>query len=110
MLCPCGAQFQMIIVNGDMMKCGGKCENMKLQMEEYLLKFDMLIIEMGSCDVVLRLEQLQTLGLELQWISRSYAWHSIMRVVNMPLKISSRKGSYDFFSQLNAIQVMDRSP
>jgi len=39
-----------------MMKCGGKCENVKLQMWDYQLKYHMFSIEMGSCDVVLGIE------------------------------------------------------
>jgi hypothetical protein len=30
--------FQIIIANGGSMKCGGKCENVKLQMGDYFLK------------------------------------------------------------------------
>jgi hypothetical protein len=43
-----------MIVNGDMMKYGGKCENVKLQMGDYLLEPHMFVFEMGSCDVVLK--------------------------------------------------------
>jgi hypothetical protein len=42
-----------MIANGGMMKCGGKCEKVKLQLKEYHLKSNMFSIEMGSCDVVL---------------------------------------------------------
>jgi hypothetical protein len=45
-----------------MMKCGSKCENAKLQMEEYQFKSHMFAIEMGGRDVVLGVEYLQALG------------------------------------------------
>jgi hypothetical protein len=54
--------FQIMIANGGMMKCGGQCENVKLQMGEYHLKTHMFSIEMGGCDVVLGEEWLCTLG------------------------------------------------
>jgi hypothetical protein len=54
--------FQIMIANGGMMKCGGQCENVKLQMGEYHLKYHMFSIEMGGCDVVLGAEWLCTLG------------------------------------------------
>jgi hypothetical protein len=42
-----------MIANGGIMKCGGWCENVKLQMGEYHLKYHMFSIEMGGFDVVL---------------------------------------------------------
>jgi hypothetical protein len=35
------------------MKCGGLCENLKLQMVDYHLKTHMLSISMCGCDIVL---------------------------------------------------------
>ena len=46
-----------------MLKCGGCCENFKLQMEDYHLKTHMFSIDMGSCDIVLGDKWLRTLGL-----------------------------------------------
>jgi hypothetical protein len=48
--------FQIMIANENMMKCDGKCESVKLKMGDYNLKPHMLSIEVGICDVVLRLE------------------------------------------------------
>ena len=45
--------FQIMIDNGGTTKCCGKCENVKLGMGNYSLKFNMFSIEMGGCDVVL---------------------------------------------------------
>jgi hypothetical protein len=52
-----------MITNGGMMKCGGQCENVKLQIGEYHLKTHMFSIEMGGCDIVLGEKWLCTLGL-----------------------------------------------
>jgi hypothetical protein len=54
--------FQIMIANGDSMKCGGHCENVMLQMGDYSLKTHMFVIEMGGCEIVLGVEQLQILG------------------------------------------------
>jgi hypothetical protein len=35
------------------MKCGGRCENVRLQIGDYHLKYHMFYIGMGSCDIVL---------------------------------------------------------
>jgi hypothetical protein len=55
--------FQVMIANGGSMKCGGPCENVWLQMDDYSLKTHMFDIEMGGCDIVLGVEWLRTLGL-----------------------------------------------
>ena len=46
-----------------MMKCGGRCENVKLQMGDYRLKIHMFAIDMEGCDIVLGGTWLRTLGL-----------------------------------------------
>jgi hypothetical protein len=48
--------------NGGTMKCGGHCENVKLQMGDYHLKTHMFFIFMGGCDIVLGVEWIHTLG------------------------------------------------
>jgi hypothetical protein len=45
--------FQIMIVNGGSMKCGGCCENVRLQIGNYHLKSHMFAIDMGGCDIVL---------------------------------------------------------
>jgi hypothetical protein len=52
-----------MIANTSVMKCGGKCENVKLQMGDYQFKSHMFDIEMVSSDVVHLVEWLRTLGL-----------------------------------------------
>jgi len=45
--------FQIMIANGGSMKCGGHCENVRLQIGDYHLKSQMFSIDMGGCDIVL---------------------------------------------------------
>jgi hypothetical protein len=45
--------FQIMIANGGSMKCGGRCENVCLQIGDYHLKYHMFVIDMGSCEIVL---------------------------------------------------------
>jgi hypothetical protein len=51
-----------MISNGGSMKCGGSCENVRLQIGQYNLKSHMFSIDMGGCDIVLGVEWLCTLG------------------------------------------------
>jgi len=46
-------KFQVMIISGGMMKCGGYCENVRLQIGGDHLKNHMFSIEMGGCDIVL---------------------------------------------------------
>jgi hypothetical protein len=45
--------FQIMIANGGSLKCGGCCENVRLQIGNYHLKSHMFVIDMGGCDIVL---------------------------------------------------------
>jgi hypothetical protein len=54
--------FQIMISNGGSMKCAGHCENVCLQIGDYHLKSHMFAIDMGSCDIVLGVDWLRTLG------------------------------------------------
>jgi hypothetical protein len=51
-----------MIANGGSMKCGGRCENVRLQIGWYNLKSHMFAIDMGGCDIVLGVEWLRTVG------------------------------------------------
>jgi hypothetical protein len=51
-----------MIANGGSMKCGGCCENVHLQIDNYHLKSHMFAIDMGGCDIVLGEDWLRTLG------------------------------------------------
>jgi hypothetical protein len=54
--------FQIMIANGGSMKCGGRCENVRLQIGDYHMKYHMFAIDMGGCDIVLGAKWLRTLG------------------------------------------------
>jgi hypothetical protein len=54
--------FQIMIAHGGSMKCGGHCENVRLQIGDYNLKSHMFVIDMGGCNIVLGVEWLRTLG------------------------------------------------
>jgi hypothetical protein len=54
--------FQIMIVNGGSMKCGGHCENVCLQIGAYHMKSHMFAIDMGGCDIVLGADWLRNLG------------------------------------------------
>jgi hypothetical protein len=58
-VCPI-SNFQILIVNGGTMKCGGCYENVKLKMGNYHLKTHMFSISMGDCDIVLGVEWIHT--------------------------------------------------
>ena len=51
-----------MIANGGSMKCGGRCENVCLQIDQYHMKSHMFVIDMGGCDIVLGVEWLRNLG------------------------------------------------
>jgi hypothetical protein len=44
------------------MKYGGHCENVCLKIGHYHMKYHMLSIDMGCCDIVHGIEWLRTLG------------------------------------------------
>jgi hypothetical protein len=54
--------FQIMIANGGSMKCGGRCENVHLQIDDYHLKSHMFSIDIGGCDIMLGADWLRTLG------------------------------------------------
>jgi hypothetical protein len=54
--------FQIMIANGSSMKCGGRCENVRLQIGDYHLKYHMFAIDMGFYDIVLGVDWIRTLG------------------------------------------------
>jgi hypothetical protein len=45
--------FQIMISNGSSMKCGGRYENVNLQIGDYHLKSHMFSIDIGCCDIML---------------------------------------------------------
>jgi hypothetical protein len=49
----------MMNANGGYMKCGGHCENVRVQMGDYSLKTHMFDIQRGVCDISLWAEWLR---------------------------------------------------
>jgi hypothetical protein len=112
--------FQIMIANGGSMKCGGCCENVRLQIGDYHLKSHMFSIDMGGCDIVLGAEWLRTLGpilmdfkevtMQFNQEGQQYKFQGI--IVDSPKMISShrmekllKKGHSGVISQLHAIQA-----
>jgi hypothetical protein len=54
--------FQIMIANGGYMKCGGRFENVCIQIGDYHLKSHMFAIDMGGFDIVLGADSLRNLG------------------------------------------------
>ena len=55
-------KFQLMIADGGTINCSGKCHNINLVMEKYVLNSPMIAIPMGGANVVLGVQWLQSLG------------------------------------------------
>jgi hypothetical protein len=114
--------FQIMIANGGSMKCGGWCENIRLQIGHYRLKSHMFAISMGGCDIVLGVEWLRTLGpilmdfkeltMPFQQEGQKYRFQGL--TVGSPEIISShrmenllKKGHSGIIAQLHSIQAIE---
>jgi hypothetical protein len=112
--------FQIVISNGRSMKCGGHCENVRLQIGEYHMKYHMFSIDMGSCDIVLGAKWIRTLGpilmefkeLTMQFDQEGQKYKFQRITVGSPEIINShrmekllKKGHSGIISQLHAIQA-----
>jgi hypothetical protein len=111
--------FQIMIVNGGSMKCGGRCENVHLQIGDYHLKYHMFAIDMGGCDIVLGEDWLRTLGpilmdfkeLTMQFNQEGQQYKFQGTIIGSPEIISShrmekmlKKVHYGVIAQIHAIQ------
>jgi hypothetical protein len=111
--------FQIMIANGGSMKCGGRCENVCLQIGDYHLKSHMFSIDMGGCDIVMGVDWLRTLGpilmdfkdLTMQFDQEGHQYKFQGITVGSPEIISShrmekllKKGHSGVIAQLHAIQ------
>ena len=56
-------ECQVMVENGGTINFSGKCHNIKPTMGEYVLNIPMISIPMGSVDVVLGVQWLQSLGI-----------------------------------------------
>ena len=68
-------EFQVMIANGGIINCSGKYNKIKLKMGEHLLVIHMISIKMGSFDVVLWVQWLQSLGI-VTLISKIFSYFS----------------------------------
>jgi hypothetical protein len=117
--------FQIMIVNGGSMKCGGRCENVCLQIGDYHVKSHMFSINMGGCDIVLGADWLRTLGpilmdfkaLTMQFDQEGHQYKFQGITVGSPEVISShhmekllKKGHSGVIAQLHAIQETETPP
>jgi hypothetical protein len=117
--------FQIMIANGGSMKCGGRCENVCLQIYDYHLKSHMFAIDMGGCDILLGADWLRTLGpilmdfkaLTMQFDQEGHQYKFQGINVGSPEVISShrmekilKKGHSSVISQLHAIQETETPP
>jgi hypothetical protein len=111
-----------MISNGGSMKCGGCCENVRLQIGEYHQKSYMFSIDMGGCDIVLGEEWIRNLGpilmdfkeltMQFDQEGQQYKFQGI--TVGSSKIISShrmekmlKKCHYGIISQLHSIQETD---
>jgi hypothetical protein len=114
--------FQIMIANGGSMKCGGHCENVRLQIGDYHLKSHMFAIDMGGCDIVLGADWIRTLGpilmdfkeLTMQFDQEGHQYKFQDITVSSPEIISShrikkllKKGHSGVIAQLHAIQAIE---
>jgi hypothetical protein len=112
--------FKIMIANGGSMKCGGCCENVRLQIGDYHLKSHMFAIDMGGCDIVLGADWLRTLGpilmdfkyLTMQFDKEGHQYKFQGITAGSPEIISShrmekllKKGHSGVIAQLHAIQA-----
>jgi hypothetical protein len=112
--------FKIMIANGGSMKCGGRYENVCLQIGDYHLKSHMFVIDMGGCDIVLGVEWLRTLGpilMDFQNLTMQFDQgghkHKFQGITKGSPKIISshrmekllKKGHSGVIAQLHAIQA-----
>jgi hypothetical protein len=117
--------FQIMIAKGGSMKCGGHCENVRLQIGDYHLKSQMFAIDMGGCDIVLGVDWLRTLGpilmdfkaLTMQFYQEGHQYKFQGITVGSPEVISShrmekllKKGHSGVIAQLHSIQAIETPP
>jgi hypothetical protein len=111
--------FQIMIANGGSKKCGGRYENVRLQIGDYHLKSHMFSIDMGGCDIVLGADWLRTLGpilmdfkaLTMQFDQEGHQYKFQGITAGLPEVISShrmerllKKGHSGVIAQLHAIK------
>jgi hypothetical protein len=114
--------FQIMIANGESMKCGRRCENVHLQIGQNHMKSHMFSIDMGGCDIVLGFEWLRNMGpilmnfkeltMQFNQEGQQYKFQGI--TTGSPELISShcmekllKKGNYGIIVQLHSIHTTE---
>lgn len=75
-----------MLTSGDMGKGVGRCENVKLPMGEYHLKYHIFTIKMDGHDIVLGTKLLFTLGpitMNFKGLYKNFTKHGYKRTLNM---------------------------
>jgi hypothetical protein len=114
--------FQIMIANGGSMKCGGRCENVCLQIGDYHLKSHMFSINMGGRDIVLGADWLRTLGpilmdfkeLTMQFNQEGHQYNfqgitvGSLEIISSPrMENLLKKGHFGVIAQLHAIEATE---
>jgi hypothetical protein len=117
------SNFQILIDNGTM-KCGGHCENVKLQMGDCHMKIHLFSISMCGCDIVLGVEWLFTLipitmdYQDLYMRLTQEAHHYTLRgfqvgspeiIISHRMEKLLKKGHHGVIAQFNVIQVTNKT-
>ena len=74
-----------MIANGGMIKCGGRDENVKLQLKYYYIIRLIFSIYVGGCDIVLWVD-LCTSGPVTMDFNEMYIWDLLKRFIDTPSK------------------------
>ena len=113
-------EFQVLIADGGIVSCSGKCHSIKLSMGDYQLDTPMYEISMGAADIVLGVQWLTTLGtIEMNFQELFMRFQSKGKVVELrglkaksPQMVSShqmqkflKKGVDGFVAQLCSLEV-----
>jgi hypothetical protein len=117
--------FQIMIANGGSMKCGGRCENVRLQICDYHLKSHMFAIDMGGCDIVLGADWIRNLGpilmdfkaltMQFDQEGQQYKFQGITAssfefISSHHMEKMLKKGHSSVIAQLHAIQATETPP
>ena len=92
-------EFQVMIADGGTINCLGKCHNINMAMEEYVLNSPMISIPMGGADFVLGvqwLQSLETMAFNFQKNFMKFSWegkeYELNGITGKPSKVISSNG------------------
>ena len=114
-----------MIIDGGTINCSRKCHTINLNMGEYVLNSQMISIPMGSDDVVLGVQWLQSLGIEDFIFQELFMKFSVegkefelRGIIGKPSKVISssvmtkflKKGHQGVIAQLCSLDVQTSKP